>query len=407
MTEIRAFKGWRYSQAKASDYSKLIVPPYDVISDQELSEMKKLDSHNFSHVILAEGENKHQKASRLLESMKKEDLVVQESRPCFYLYRQTFKLNRWEKFCQDPTLPDQLSRVGFFALVKLHDYSDKVILPHEKTFAGPKADRYDLMTMARGQMEPVFLGYDSDFLGSPSEFKALFSQKPDVGFKDQFGVTHEMWACSDEEFAQRAKSEIKNLPLFILDGHHRYETALKYSKDHPEGTARYVLAQLIPFQQQGTVILPTHRVLKWPAPPEKITDFLYKHMSFELVDNLEQLETRMRSGARASFGAILPQGIYYSCVKRSTENLDLDNLHKLIIPALTEKFGEPRITYVKSIEECVDSVKKGAADLAFLVRPSTHKEVMSTANQGLVMPHKSTFFFPKVPSGLVIHCFEK
>jgi uncharacterized protein (DUF1015 family) len=157
-TEIQPFCGWRFSEALAKDYAKLIVPPYDVISAKELEQMKKDHQYNFTHVILGEGENKHKVAAELVEKMASEEVIQRESEKALYFYKQTFKLSRLERFCQEPGLPEKLSRKGFFALVKLHDYKDRVILPHEKTFSGPKADRLELMTEAQGQMEPVFLG---------------------------------------------------------------------------------------------------------------------------------------------------------------------------------------------------------------------------------------------------------
>jgi uncharacterized protein (DUF1015 family) len=418
MAVVRPFAGWRYSRARFANLADVVVPPYDVISEQQLAKLKKRNSHNFSNVILNEGEKKHEKAAELFSQWKQDGSLVHDTKPELYFYKQTFKLKPHELFCQNVPAGvrkgSSLNRTGILCRVGLEDYSAKVILPHEKTFSGPKADRYELMTAAQGNMEPVFLGYDSPRFSGEEFEKICLGKKPEYDFTDDGGVAHQLWLIDDLKVHDEVAKVLDGKKFYILDGHHRYETALQFYKDHQKTGARldhrFVLANICSFKQPGTVILPTHRALrlenfnapKWlAAQKNKCT------VKEDLT--LAQLEELMIASRSPAFGVRFNGSDRYAFLQINYaphDKLDLEVLHQEILPELAPGKKSEDIAYIKDITEFEEKISSGELTLGFLVKPSTTAEVMTTAENGKVMPHKSTFFYPKIPSGLVINTFE-
>ncbi|MDZ4678145.1 MAG: DUF1015 domain-containing protein [Oligoflexia bacterium] len=418
MAVVKPFQAWRYDTQKVGSLAKVVVPPYDVISPVELKNMKQMSSWNFSHVILAEGENKHQKASENVKQWMEQGALIQDQKPSLYFYKQEFKLDRYELFCQDIPPASMkngtLSRTGIFCRVGLEDYENKVILPHEKTFAGPKADRYQLMESAQGNMEPVFLGYDSPRFSGDEFEKIVAGKEPLYSFTDNMGVEHKLWNITDVEIIKDVEKTLGNQKFYILDGHHRYETALKFFKDHQgeKESQKYVLANICSFKQPGTVILPTHRLVKGLKNFSKDSFLSTFEQDFEItpVATLGDIETQLKLSPTTAFGVMLSDGGYHLMrLKRTSDllksgKLDLELLHENIL----ELMGSPKeedIAYVKSISEFEDRLKKSEFQVGFLVRPTTCDDVMAVAHKFGKMPHKSTFFYPKIPSGLIINKF--
>lgn len=412
MAEVKPFRGWHYNPEKIARLSEVVVPPYDVISEKELAHLQRLNPFNFSKVILPEGENKHQKAADLFQQWKSQKIFVQDPKANLYFYRQKFTLDPYERFCQKATA-SSLSRTGIFSRVALEDYKTKVILPHEKTFAGPKQDRYLLMEAAKGNLEPVFLGYDSSSF-SGGEFEQIVgSRKPLFEYSDFSGVQHELWPIDDQKISDDVAKKLARETFYILDGHHRYETALQFFKDHRSEEARYVLAQICSFNQPGTVILPTHRLIRGVKNFDASV-FVKKLKSFfDLlpVGSPHELEVLLRDSGRGAFGLLLPGEARYSFLRLregvaldTRLKLDLDILHGFILKTLLG--SEMEISYIKSIPEFEMRMKNKEFQMGFLVKPSTYEEVMDTARHFEKMPHKSTFFYPKIPSGLVVNLFE-
>lgn len=406
MATVKPFRAWRYNPNKIKVLNDVIVPPYDVISPQDLARMKNASPYSFAHVTLNEGDDKHIKAAQLFKKWGEEKALVRDEKPAIYFYRQKFSLNKHELFCQN-VQPGDLSRTGFFAVVKVEDYSQKVILPHEKTFSGPKADRYQLMKEAQGNMEPVFLGYDLPKFGGEDFDDVIRHGQKIYDYEDGSHVRHELWSVTDDASVALVVSVLKSERLYILDGHHRYETALQYFKDSRDPRSEYVLANICSFQQPGTVILPTHRVLKFKKGLETIDNIMGRLVDRQKAD-FEQVETRCRKPGFGVFGFLNSDGRYEILSAKhqpSDLDLDLDFLHEVLLKEMSS-VSEFEISYVKDLLEVERMVRSREFDMAFIVRPNTSQEVMSVAGKFGKMPHKSTFFFPKIPSGLVIHSFE-
>jgi len=428
MAVIKSFQAWRYNSAKFSHLEELVVPPYDVISPKELEEMQRRNKHNYSNIILNQSSDKYQAAANLLNQWCEKEDLVQDEKLCLYFYRQTFKLKPTELFCQN--VPDSvkrggaLSRIGFFTAVGLEDYSAKVILPHEKTFSSHKDDRYKLMQACQGNMEPVFLGFDSEEFNGASIEKFVSGRKATVSYKDDSGVLHEMWAVSDAPVVQEVETALLQSQLFILDGHHRYETALKFYNDHKNKDARlshrYVLANVCAFRQPGVVILPTHRALKKVKVTglHEISSQLGEFFEAAEMRSWQEVEGALMNVGFPSFGLVL-QGGKFAVLKgkpslerltlntgfsKSYEQLDLVILHEFVLKQLGAQ--EEDIDYIKDIDQVIQGAGQNLWPVSFLVRPNAYQDVMGVARRGEKMPHKSTFFYPKIPSGLVVRRFD-
>lgn len=417
MAVVKPFKAWRYGSPQSSRLQDFVVPPYDVITAPEREALQNSNKYNYSHIILSQGENKHKRAAEKLRDWKDNHILIQDNAPQFYLYKQEFKLSPTECFGQPQAIKntETFKRYGFFGLVQVEPYENKIILPHEKTFSKYKQDRYELMHNCQGQVEPVFLGYDSQFL-SGNDFENIVKFSPTTyDYKDAHGVHHTLWALQDSSLHENIMGQLQSQKLYILDGHHRYETALKYHQDHPTENNKYVLAQVCAFKQPGMIILPTHRLVSGVKnfDFQFLTRVLMKDFIFEKAADLIALEEKLSNTKEIAFGVAIQKEIYLATLNKQTgasvvkspQELDLDFLHSKILCA--ENVGpNSEIHYVRSSGEFFDELKLGRHQFGILVRPNTYADVVFKSNNSEVMPHKSTFFFPKVPSGLVINSFD-
>jgi uncharacterized protein (DUF1015 family) len=412
MAVVKAFKGFRYhltSREEKLELKDVVVPPYDVISPLELEILKSKSQYNFSNIILANPRDDYREARERLALWREKEILRPDAKPCLYFYKQVFSLG------------STFSRTGIFARIGLEDYSSKIILPHEQTFSHHKDDRYKLMEATGGNMEPVFLGYNSERFSGDEFEKIILSRKPEGHYTDDAGTEHFLWAIDDVLVHEEVEKVLRMQKFYILDGHHRYETALKYFKDHQNSDTklshRYLLANICSFKQPGMVILPTHRLLRGLKSDSLNrclknleNDFIYRE-----VENVSDLEKDLSRNVSAlpAFGLKRSDSIKYifmqmkeDAFERYGKPLDLDVLHEKIIPMLEFSKGKPDIDYVKNISEWEAKLLSKEYELGFLIRPTKAEEVMKVATEGKKMPHKSTFFYPKIPSGLVINLFD-
>jgi uncharacterized protein (DUF1015 family) len=408
MAVVKPFAGWHYNQEKFSELEKIIAPPYDVISEKELARMKAESKYNYTNIILPEGEDKHSRSAELFKLWQKEKILVKDSKPTLYFYRQTFSLTPLELFCQNVS-DERISRVSLFCVVGLEEYSSRIILPHEKTFSGPKADRYKLMDTTQGNMEPVFLGYDSPRFAGDEFSKIILTLKPNFSYTDDANVLHEVWSITDSKVHLAVEKVLGPLKFYILDGHHRYETALKYYLEHQKSDAkaghRYVLAAICSFRQPGAIILPTHRALRNGDAAKAKNLLTERGWTWNHASTLSELEKNLKESKSTAFGIKLKDIKGYGFLKSPSPRtrLDLEVLHEDVLSFFAE---DPKLEYIKDISELESKVDEGLFIAGFLLKPSTTDEVMAVAEKNSVMPHKSTFFYPKIPSGLVINTFN-
>jgi uncharacterized protein (DUF1015 family) len=336
MAEVRPFRALRYA---VPDLEAVVAPPYDVISDEQRQEFLARDPHNVVHLTLPESE---EQAARDLADWQADGTLVRDAEPSYW----------W--LSQDYVGPDGVARTrqGFVAALRAQPYEDRVILPHERTHAGPKEGRLRLLRATRTQLEPLFFLWDGtigiDGLGEP----------------DLAAAEAKLWRL-DAEFGAALTEELRDAQLLIADGHHRYETTLAF------GESPWLLAVIVPTDQEGLTIFPTHR----------------------LAQSLNGA-----SGAPiAQPGDDLPGPVLYRG-DGQYELLAGAGLDPEVVAAL-----EPEgVTYTASRQEAIAAVDRGEAEGAFLLRPTRIDDVWEVARGGGVMPQKSTFFYPKLTSGLLL-----
>ena len=345
MARIRPFSALRYD---VPDLADVVAPPYDVISDELRAELAARSPYNVVHLTLPESE---EQAARDLAAWRESGVLVEEPEDTYW----------W--LSQDYAGPDgvERNREGLVAALQVEPYDRRIVLPHERTHAGPKEGRLRLLRATRTHLEPIFLLWDGsiavDGLGEP-ELAA-----------EESGVTSRLWRL-DAEFGDALTEELEDAQLLIADGHHRYETALAFHEEDDTEASAWLLAVIVPTDQEGVTIFPTHRIAQSVdgvsgTPIDRPDDVLpglvlYRQGRYELLDE---------------------------------EGLD---------PEVVERLAPQGVTYTPSASEAVAAVDRGDAEAAFLLRPTQIDDVWAIARRGDTMPQKSTFFYPKLTSGLLM-----
>jgi uncharacterized protein (DUF1015 family) len=338
MAQVRPFRALRYSPA-AGPLERLVAPPYDVISAEERRHYLALDPHNVVHLTLPESE---EQAARDLSEWQAEGVLERETEPAVWALSQSY------------TGPDGVARIrnGLVVALRLEPYENRVVLPHERTHAGPKEGRLRLLRATRTQLEPIFLLHDGD----PVEI-------PQRG-QDVAAGGDRLWRVEDDPGERFAGAQ-----LLIADGHHRYETALAFHEEDGTEASAWMMVVLVSTREEGLTIFPTHR--------------------------LAQSVDGVRGTPIDKPGDQLPGVVLYR--RGGYELLEGDGLDVEVVDALA-----PRgVSYTPQRGEAVAAVDRGEAEAAFLLRPTRIEDVFTRAREGQVLPQKTTYFFPKLTSGLL------
>ena len=338
MAQVRPFRALRYSPA-AGPLERLVAPPYDVISVEERERYLALDPHNVVHLTLPDSE---QEAARSLREWETKGVLVGEAEPAVWALSQTY------------TGPDGVERTrnGLVAALRLEPYENRVILPHERTHAGPKEGRLRLLRATRTQLEPIFLLHDGDTVELPA-------REPDLAVAGD-----RLWRLEDDIGERFAETQ-----LLIADGHHRYETALAFHEEDGSEASAWMMVVLVSTGERGLTIFPTHRLA------ESVNGVRGKPID-EPGDELP--------------GVVLYRDGRYELVEG--DGLDVE-----VVDALS-----PRgLTYTPQRGAAVAAVDRGEAEAAFLLRPTPIDDVFTRAREGRVLSQKTTYFFPKLTSGLL------
>jgi uncharacterized protein (DUF1015 family) len=339
MPTVKPFRALRYDSAFAGPLEQLVAPPYDVISDQARREYLARSPYNVVHLTLPDSEAD---AARDFATWRSRGVLAEQPERYWWL-------------AQDYVGPDGVARTreGFAASVPVTPYEDGEILPHERTHAGPKEGRLRLVRATNTQLEPIFLLYDAEpLLERPAGEPAM-----DV---EEGGVRTRVWPVEGGELTFET-------PLLIADGHHRYETAVAYRRENPAAT--HTFAVLVSARAPGLEIFPTHRLVQ-----------ALGEVPGEAIDRPNGGVTLYRDGAYL----------------RVASGDDFG-------PRVVESFAPEGVTYTAYADQAIAAVDRGEAEAAFLLEPVTVEQVASFARAGEVMPQKSTFFYPKLTSGLLFH----
>ncbi|QBI20562.1 DUF1015 domain-containing protein [Egibacter rhizosphaerae] len=363
MASVRPFQALRFDPAAAGPLETLVAPPYDVISSAQRDELQASSPHNITHLTLPDSADG---AARTLADWRQRGVLVRDERPAAYVIEQDF------------VGPDGIARTrtGLAASLEVEPYEAGTILPHERTHRGPKEDRLRLLREVHTQLEPIFCLYH----GPPPLDRP--DRPPDLEIEGT-----RVWRVEDDGAVSDGFADRE---LLIADGHHRYETALAFHEEMGTPESGRTLAVLVSSRDDGLAIFPTHRVFE--RAPEAAGS-----LPVDVVSSHDDAHEALASLADLDYER--PAAIRYAA----------DKAELLVGPPgeldvqLVDRLGHDGISYTPRAEEATASVDRGEADVAFLIRALRIEDVFAVARRGEVMPQKSTYFYPKLTSGLLLH----
>jgi len=431
MANIIPFRGFRYENSGGSKFGKVLAPPYDVISTRQKRELKAASPWNVIRLIIGNpSHEKHvqgdyQKAQRAFGKWRKKNILERDDEPSLYVYQQVFDVHG-----------KTYRRTGFVGLSQLTPFGKKKggILAHEHTLSGPKADRLKLMKACHANFSSIFSLYP-DKEGVGKILGRITSKKPDVDVRYPSDVRNRVWRVSDPAVIQAIQSKIKNATLFIADGHHRYETALAYQAHRSKGAKGkagsrpfdYVMMMFVAMEDQGLVILPTHRMLpkRLVSSPALLLSRLSSlgeiHQYQKKVSGLAPWKWMEKLGARQptiglSFDGKKLYALQFSKsvvhspllkdVSDAQKKLDVTLLHRLILEpffGITKEKVEHEISFTSRAEEAVQRLTRKEFAATFFLNPTRIGQLREVALKQERMPQKSTYFYPKLVTGLVFN----
>jgi uncharacterized protein (DUF1015 family) len=419
MAHVEPLQALHYDPAVAGPLQDLAAPPYDVIDSEQRAELASRAPHNVVRVDLPEdpdGGDMYAHAAALLEAWRAEGAVVQDDEPALWA------------IVQDYTGPDgrTLTRNGFFARVRVEDYGPGTIRPHERTHPGPKEDRLRLTRATQANLSPIFSLYSDPELKAWGALEPATREEPFGEVTDADGTHNRLWRIADPDAIAAVQEAIAEAELLIADGHHRYETARVYADEiGGEGPHRYVLMCLVALQDEGLTVFPTHRLvdgLKGTEKPETLAATLKASFDIEeiAVDDLVppgEGDGTIQMGYMDSFFkrafrlTLKDQAIADEALADMPEpyrRLDTAVLEALVLKGPLQ-LSEDDIShldglgYARSFEEARELVESGTFDAGFFLRGIPVTQIQDIAAAGVNMPPKSTYFFPKVPTGLLFN----
>lgn len=430
MAQVRPFQPFAYKEEFFQDIEKLIAPPYDVISPEALQALHNVHPKNITHLTLPEGDgnNRYEAAGTILAEWIADGTLTQRPAPALYPYTQTF---------EHPETGKTITRVGFITALKLEPFSNGVVLPHERTLSGPREDRLSLMNTTNANLESIFGMYpDPENRSLELLHQIIGTNAPMFDVTDQSGVRHTLWEITDPELIKATCSIMEEQKVYIVDGHHRYETALNYRNlqraanpdlptDHPVDS---IMIYLSPMSDPGLVLLPTHRVIHSVSGFEIETLIEGMTPFFEIAeqDSAEQGFAALKSAqgttafllltANRFLLATLKQGIDITelsgnDVPEAVAKLDVSVLHIFLLERLlgvdrTAQEAQLNLGYAKSTADAIAALDKPETQLVVAMNPPRFEQVEEVAGSGDVMPQKSTYFYPKLASGLLVNRLE-
>ncbi|MEK6726963.1 MAG: DUF1015 domain-containing protein [Deltaproteobacteria bacterium] len=438
MAVIAPFKGILYNPEKIGDMSKVIAPPYDVISPDGQENLYQKSDYNIVRLDFAKGSpsddessNRYTRAASDFKKWQADGILVSDERPAIYIYEQDYRL-------KDGTVK---TRKGFMSLVRIEELDSGVILPHETTLSGPKTDRLNLTKATDANFSPIFSLYSDPGLKTNSLLSGESKTLPIVNVQGEDGANNRLWRVTDESIINGLIREISDKMIFIADGHHRYETALNYRNEmrekHPDYTGKegfnYTLMYFSNMDDEGLTVFPTHRLMYGVKEfdPDVLENRLSENFEIERMavpvaadlwdPFMERLREKGRSGH--SFGvyakgwnhaAIITlrnediMGRFVAEHSKAYRRLDVTILHTLVIENILGVSKERQkkkenIEYIQDEGEGLSKIQNGERQLLFILNPTKVTEVEDVAKARDKMPQKSTYFYPKLLTGLVIN----
>ena len=412
MARIFPFTPYRYAQT-AGPLGRLVTQPYDKIYPDMRARYLALSPYNLVRVILGESkpsdngvDNVYTRAAAYLEEWIAKGVLVKESEPSLYAYFQEFV---------NPDSGERLVRKGFIGLGALEEYPAGIVYRHEQTLAGPKKDRMQLLKHTHAHFGQLFMLYADPQREIDGILDQAAQAVPTAEVDDEYGVKHSLWKISDAATVERIQQLMSDKKLLIADGHHRYETALAFYREHPQlSGAQNVMMTFVNMHSPGLKILATHRLVS------KLKDFSAAAFLeragtlFEVrrIDSLDTLQHAWQDDSKSVIGAAIGSDLYALEARDRGDGLDIRVLHEQLLGkvlGITEEAvrNESFLKYVRGLEAAIAAARDGSAQIAFLLKPTSIEQVASISFGGGVMPQKSTDFYPKLLSGLTIYKVEK
>lgn len=434
MADIHPFRALRYDLQRVSA-AQVVTQPYDKITPAMQERYYAASPYNLVRIILGRhaadenaGDNVYTRAAAFSRQWRDQGIFLQDSSPSIYLYSQTFTAPSGKNF----------ERRGFIALGRVEDYSAKVVYRHEQTLSKPKADRLDLLRATRAHYEQLFLLYEDS-----GEIDSLLAPKPNsaptIDVADEYGVAHRVWQISDPSVLAAVQQKMRDKKLVIADGHHRYETALNFrdesraaagSQSNPNAPYEFAMLTFVNMNDPGLLVLPTHRVVH-SLNSFSVDDFQKSASRFFEIEEVDAsldaarasalLRDRGRSGtallAITANRALLlhspkpASAQFFAGLSQRQQALDVVQLHKCLLQGVLKLSEESirnqqNLSYLRDASEALEQVRKGSANIVFLMNPCPVAQVRDVAFAGEVMPQKSTDFYPKLLSGLTIYALD-
>ncbi len=425
MAVIKAFKGMRYNTAKGrrNFLSLLSSVRHNQRARKTCFLLKKTNTTLFVLNCQKEGENPYACASDILKMWQDKGILKIEDKPAIYIYEEEFSVGNTRK-----------SIKGIIARVQLEEFSKGIILPHEFTLSKAKEDRLNLMKATNCNFSQIYALYMDEKHTTLVTIDEQSKVKADLEFTDETGVTHRLWIETDEEIIAKLVADFADRKLYIADGHHRYETALNYRNycrengiSKPGDPQDFQMIYLVDMEHPGLVVFPTHRLVRdlpnfdKESVLEKCSEFFYIDEK-EGTDTMEEDLKKLYDEGKKAFGFYCGKGEWFLLtlknidimsqmlpdVSKASQSLDVSVLHTLILEKI---FGidkenmakQINLTYTKFFTEAIDGVDKGEFQCSFVLNPTRVTEIRDVAAAGEKMPQKSTYFYPKMITGMVMN----
>lgn len=437
MAKIIPFKGLRYDEKKVGGLENVVTPPYDIISPEQQRAYYEKHPNNVIRLEYGaeyetdnETDNRYTRAASFLNKWIDEGVLKFEDKQCLYLYEQKFF-----------AIGQELTYRGFVTLTQLEEFSKGIILPHEETLSKAKTDRFNLMNATHANFSQVYCLYIDEEKKINAIIEEITAVKPDISFKSEDNIEQNLWVVRDDEIIKRVQEGFSDKQLFIADGHHRYETALnfrnKMREENPgwkeDDLFNYVMMMLVDMDDRGLIVFPTHRLVNNVNMDEVMTVSLLKD-NFDIDKIIVDKNPEMLCEAiirdlimireKKGFALYFGDEYYYRLSLHDTsvmekflpgkskayQNLDVSILHTLILDRIfgidTENLAnQSNLTYTRDALEAIKAVQDGSQQCAFILNATKVHEIKDVSLAGEKMPQKSTYFYPKLITGLVMNKF--
>ncbi len=430
MAEVIPFKGVLYNPQKV-DAGSVMAPPYDIVTPEFKEVLYKRSPHNIIRIDFGkdnagdnEKENRYTRASNSLNEWLKQEILIKDTEPSFYCYETGYKINGQKKKLR-----------GFLGIVKIEELASGKIHPHEMTYSKPRTDRLNIIRFCKANISPIFSLYSSPDRLTSFILEKLSEEKPFIEAKNGDDFIHRLWRISDKTSIETIKKDLSNKDIFIADGHHRYETALEFKNEmNKKGLLKtgtepfnYVMMFLVNMEDDGLTVLPAHRLteiknkvqIKESLKPYfdittiKFDDSTEKQAMQEMLSGIQNSKNS-RNRAVPTLGMFIKDEKAFCILNfkgalseisshESLKKLDVTILHKLVFEKL---LGVDKFEYEMDPDLVIEKVKNSRHQTAFFLPPTKIHDVKEVALAGQRMPPKSTYFYPKLLTGMAIYKFH-